>query len=201
MIPSAWPVKTRGPPAGECRKSNARPRSVSWSTRDSTGRLSASSDDTRRRLADSRRPHNTPFSGTERSGMVRSSRQAMQNRRGLPSVSRSSINQLQADGDSRFAQRTIFSGLAPSMASSQVSGSDPVTNGNTCRRWGSITERSSAGQANAIAEENRPSAAAEIGAAGRYRRRFFFGANLSNTDCMGMLIVRNRTSETRATAY
>ena len=192
MIPSAWPVKTRGPPGGECRKSNAKPRSVSWSTRESTGRSSASSDETRRRLAASRRPHNTPFSGTERSGMVRFSRQAMQNRRGLPSRFRSSRSaSCTPAGDSRFAQRRYFPSaraldreLPKCRARSLARVDTPAANAARSRAESCRPGKRYCGRRPACRSgrnrRGRPLPACVFSSARTYRTR----------DCMGMLIVR-----------
>ncbi|KYF51738.1 hypothetical protein BE04_03115 [Sorangium cellulosum] len=102
MTPSAWPVITRGPSGGEARKSKQRPCSGSSPTLDFTGRFSARSCDTSRRLAVSMRRHSAWCSTTVRSGMVRLSRHAAQSA-GVSAATGTS--QLQPDAVSKLPQR------------------------------------------------------------------------------------------------
>ena len=69
-------MRMRGPSGGGSQESNIRPRSVSSSTRDATGSPRRRSWATSRRLAHSTRRQSSPFSVTDRSGMVRFNRQA-----------------------------------------------------------------------------------------------------------------------------
>ena len=120
-----WPVRTGVPSTGR-RKSKTSPRAGSSTMRDRSGRPSASSCITSRRLADSMAAQARRFSSSPRSGSVRLSRQA---RHSPPSdaASRGGTSQLQPMVG-WLAQRCSSWPSAPAMGSAcrlSVSGTKP----------------------------------------------------------------------------